>query len=135
MTQTEGNDDSWLAWDDDVDIAFTQITKVSLGGYVFDTNSVTDAYMKIHTLLYDLDPTKYHNSNFNWFHTNENAFRTAGKIADNAYVEKNFSSPDKMKVIRTVAKAFGLSPADLRLQLKPIKETDAQQDGLFDETN
>lgn len=113
----------WVSWDEDADVTSKLVTQVEVMGTLINTKDMTEAYRKIHAVLFELDPTIYYNSGFSWFGKSKTDVRKARKLSDNAYIETNTNSQDKMKAIKAVCEAMELDSDDVRLLIgdKPVK--------------
>ena len=115
----------WVSWDEDADVTSKLVTQVEVMGTLINTKDMSNAYRKIHAVLFELDPTIYYNSGFSWFGKSKTDVRKAWKLTDNAYIETNKSSQDKMNAIKAVCEAMELDSDDVRLLIgdKPVKAT------------
>ena len=115
----------WFNWDEDVDITNKKVLQVEVIDTLIDTKDMSDAYRKVHSILFGLDPSSYYNSDFPWFNKTDLGMRKAYKLADNAYIETNQSSQNKLNTIKKIAGLMQLDFNDIRLLIccKPHKLT------------
>lgn len=114
-------------------------TNKSIAGYEFfgdefKTNSWTDFYEQIIAKLYDYDKvefTRLINHTFSDSYMNKrfsespNNLRTALKIADNAYVEKNLNTDAKLQTLRVICEFYKFDLDDIGFYLtKPSENND-----------
>lgn len=111
---TSIDSEEWFAWDEDTDVTNKKIVQVTVLESVINTSDVTAAYKVIHEMMYDMDPTIYHNGNFTWFSELEEKIRKPYKIGEGAYIETNKSSQEKLSTIRVVAELCRLDSQDIR---------------------
>lgn len=111
---TSVDSEEWFAWDEDTDVTNKKIVQVTVLESVINTSDVTAAYKVIHEMMYDMDPTIYHNCNFTWFSEVEEKLRKPYKIGEGAYIETNKSSQEKLSTIRVVAELCRLDSQDIR---------------------
>ena len=107
--------EEWFDWDEEADVTNKKIVQVTIMESVINTSDVTAAYKVIHEMLYDMDPTMYHNGNFTWFSESEDKLRKPYKIGADAYIETNKSSQEKLSTIRVMAELCKLDSQDIRL--------------------
>lgn len=106
--------EEWFDWDEEADVTNKKIVQVTIMESVINTSDVTAAYKVIHEMLYDMDPTMYHNGNFTWFSESEEKLRKPYKIGADAYVETNKSSQEKLSTIRVIAELCKMDSQDIR---------------------
>lgn len=104
----------WIDWDEEIDVTNKKIVQVIILDNIINTADVTAAYKVVHETLYDLDPTKYHNGGFAWFRETSDGIRKSYQIGQEAYIETNKSSQEKMYTIKTMAEQFELDSHDIR---------------------
>lgn len=114
--------DEWIDWDEDYDFTNKKIGQIAVLDSIIKTCDVTDAYRKIHETLYELEPTIYHNHKMSWFSETADDLRKAHQIGQNAYIETNKSSQDKINTIRTMAELFELDSHDIRFLIQEKQE-------------
>lgn len=116
--------DDWFNWDDDFEITNKTITKVRVLGEEKSTDSVADAFVYVHKILYDLWPEVYGKEkvNFYWFGKLEelkerypaspkSSFR---EIEKNIYVCTQTDSATKIKAIQDVCEKMNLNAEDVQ---------------------
>jgi len=110
--------DEWIEWDEDYDFTNKKISQVAVLDGIIKTSDVTDAYRKIHETLYELEPTIYHAHKLSWFGETPDELRKAHQIGQDAYIETNKSSQEKMNTIWTMAELFELDSHDIRFLIQ-----------------
>ena len=123
VNETEKSE--WINWDEDVDITNKRVLQVEVIDTLIDTKDMSDAYRKIHSILFGLDPISYYDSDFPWFSKTDSGMRKSYKLADNAYIETNQNSQNKLNAIKKIAELMQLDSNDIRLLIgdKPHKPT------------
>lgn len=119
----EAEKSEWINWDEDVDITNKKVLQVEVIDTLIDTKDMSDAYRKVHSILFGLDPSSYYNSDFPWFSKTDSGMRKSYKLADNAYIETNQNSQNKLNTIKKMAELMQLDSNDIRLLIgsKPHK--------------
>lgn len=110
-----GEKPEWISWDEDTELTGKLVTSVEVLGMLIQADSMTDAYRKIHSALFELDPATYYSSGFPWFTKEKSDLREPHKLADSAYIELNKSSQSKLNAIKDVCEVMGLDSDDVRL--------------------
>ena len=131
----ENNNDEWFDWDEDFDSTGKLVTQVKIMGQVIKTDNITDAFEKVNKALYDMDPTAYHESNFNWISKRKESLRAPYEIGSQMYIETNKSSTAKFSCIKAVANLMKLDSSDISflLQKKKIKAVfDIEDESTYD---
>ncbi|MCD7950397.1 MAG: DUF262 domain-containing protein [Erysipelotrichaceae bacterium] len=113
-SQLNTDNDIWMTWDDDIDVTNKKISQVIFLDSVIKTNDITAAFKIVHERIFYLDPTVYYNGNYYWFGENSEKLRRGYKIGDNAYIETNLSSQDKLATIRTIARICRFESDDIK---------------------
>lgn len=108
----------WVNWSEDVDITNKTVLQVEIMDTLINTQNMSDAYRKVHSILFKLDPTIYYKSLFSWFSKTALNMRGAYKLADNAYIETNQNSQNKFNTIKKTAELMQLASNDIRLLIK-----------------
>lgn len=108
------DNEEWFDWNEDLDVTNKKIVQVTIMESFINTSDVTAAYKVIHKMLYDMDPTIYHNGNFAWFSESDSKLRKSYKIDTNAYIETNKSSQEKLNTIKIIAELCNLDSYDIR---------------------
>lgn len=114
QTPVSADSEEWFDWDEEADVTNKKIVQVTIMESVINTSDVTAAYKVIHEMLYDMDPTMYHNGNFTWFSESEDNLRKPYKIGADAYIETNKSSQEKISTIKVIAELCKLDSQDIR---------------------
>lgn len=110
--------DEWVEWDEEYDFTNKRISQVDVLGSIIKTVDVTDAYKKIHELLYELDSAAYYTLDSGWFKDSPEGMRKPYQIGQSAYVETNKSSQEKINTIKMVAKLYGLESYEIRFLIQ-----------------
>lgn len=107
-------EEEWVELDDEYDFTNKTIKKIIFMGDELSTDNISDAYNKVNSLLYILDPNTY-SSNISKYHSsNKLALRKPYEIADSMYIETNMSSQSKINELRELFKVFSLDTQELR---------------------
>ncbi len=115
--------EEWLSLEDEDDFTNKQITKIVLLGDEINVDNITDAYKKVNTALYMLDPVRFANIDNVYHSENPNDLRSAYELATKMYIETNLSSQHKINILRSLFTHFELDYQELRFLLKPQKES------------
>ena len=106
-------------WDDEeFDFSNKRIIKMTLFGDEIATTDVTDAYIKIHSAVYDFDPAEY----LRVINTVSDGgdIRCPYMVANGVYITTNISSQAKMANIQRLFEAFGFESKDLIFEVRDI---------------
>ena len=103
----------WFNWDDDFPVTRMKILQAEVESMPYNVKNITEAYRKIHQLLYEEYPKAYRDAG-SWFSHDGRGMRISYQIAENAYVESNISTKAKLRSIRKIAKKAGLDSNDVR---------------------
>ena len=110
------NEDNWVAWDEDYDFTNTKVTAISFDEKITRTNNLTEAYKKIHQMIYDMDPMTFRE----YFRGNPSmAAIRPYEIADGVIIETHKSSQDKMIAINKLMNYFEMSSRELKFRVEP----------------
>lgn len=129
--RTEAKDE-WVDWDEDYDFTNKRIGQITILDSVIKTTDVTDAYRKIHEVLYEFEPTIYHSHQMSWFGETQKNFRRAYQIGRNAYIETNKSSQEKISTIKFMAELFDFNSHDIRFLIQ--EKQDSSELNIDDES-
>ncbi|WP_295916902.1 DUF262 domain-containing protein [Anaerovibrio lipolyticus] len=113
----DADDDTWVEWDDEYDYTNVNVSRIIIFGETKKTKDFTDAYKKINTSLYALDPAGY--TEYVPTVCPQNTIRMPYKISNNVSVELNKSSQAKIAFIKKVSSHLGLSGKDIRFNVSP----------------
>ncbi len=122
--QIENDEDEWFNWDDDFDVTNKKITEICVLDTTITTKDMTDAFKKINSMLYDLDPGIYQDLTKPWFSNVSSNLRTPYQLADNAYIELCRGNRDKLAIIQTLAELFDLDSGDIKFLVHTKTEDD-----------
>lgn len=110
----EGNNGTWIYWDDDFDYTNRTISKIKVLNSEIDTADVTDAYKKICEILYGLDNVMFAQMQYRWFSTDKKSVRNPHELDECAYIETKLDSNTKIAAIKNLAKHFDLDSEDIK---------------------
>ena len=122
MPKSEYSPDSseeWNYWDDDFDYTNKTITKIKILGDEINTENITDAYKKINSILYDLDPIAFKKMPKEYICYNYSDLATPYEISSGIYIEINLSSQSKIDKIKRLATCFEFESKDIQYLVKP----------------
>lgn len=115
--------EEWIEWDDeDYDFTNKKVIQVAVLDRIIKTSNLTDAYRRVHEILYERDPTIYHNHKLPYFGETPKELRKAYEIGSKAFIETNKSSQEKINVIRKVAELFRLDSQDIRFFIREKRD-------------
>ena len=114
--------EEWVLWDDDFDFTNMVVSKIKVMGDELSTSNLTDALVKICSLLFDLDAVNFAKFNSRYFSIRKEDFRKPSEFAKNIYVETNLSSSAKVSLIGSLAEHFSLDSQDIQLLVKSREE-------------
>lgn len=128
----KGNEE-WVVWDEDYDFTKVQINKIKVMGDEISTDNVTDAFIKICEMLYELDSVSISKLNSKYFSNNSNDLRKPVEIGKNVFIETNLSSNAKVSLISSIAEHLSLESLDIQFSVKH-KNTNENSFDLLNES-
>lgn len=108
----------WIEWDETLDLKDRKVTEIVVGDTSYEILNFSDAYKKIHKILYETDPTIYNKIPVPWFSAFSYDLKKAYKIGENAYIELGIDNRKKINIIKEAAELFGLEPYELKFHIK-----------------
>lgn len=111
--------EEWVALDDEYDFTNKCIVKMIFMGDEISATNITDAYKKIMTTLFMLDPIRFTDSNLAVISSVELKLRNAYGLGRSLFIETNLSSQGKITAIREIFKAFEIDSNELTFLVMP----------------
>lgn len=111
--------EEWIALDDEYDFTGKIIVKMIFMGDEISASNITDAYKKIMTTLYMLDPVRFTNSGLYGVSSVAAELRNAYELGCSMYLETNLSSQGKITAIREVFRVFEIDFNELTFLVRP----------------
>lgn len=125
--------EDWITLDDEIDFTNKTIQKINMLGDEIACDNITDAYKKINSILYVLDPVLFAKID-NIYHNELSAeLRSPYQLSKTMYIETNLSSQQKINIIRELFDGFRFDYQDLKFLVRP-KQKDSITIDLNDET-
>ena len=116
-TIAEPDENNWIEWDDDFDFTNVNVSKIKIIDDIKSTKDVTDAYKKINSILYGLDPVGY--VEYVSRICNQDKIRKPFKLSNIVSIELNLSSQGKIAFIKKLCKSFDLKGKDVQFMISP----------------
>lgn len=111
--------EEWVALDDEYDFTNKCIVKMIFLGDEISATNITDAYKKIMTTLFMLDPVRFTDSHLTVISSVESKLRNAYELGRSLFIETNLSSQGKISAIREIFKVFEIDFNELTFLVRP----------------
>ena len=116
--------EDWVSLDDDIDFTNKAIQKIKLLGDEIACDNITDAYKKVNSTLYMLDPVLFAKNENHYHDESYDKFRSPYKLAKDMYIETNLSSQHKINVLRDLFDGFKIDYQELSFLIKSKQKSD-----------
>ena len=110
--------EDWVTLDDEIDFTNKSILKINLLGDEIACDNITDAFKKVNSTLYLLDPVLFANIDNNYHSEESNQLRTPYKLSNSMYIETNLNSQRKINILRELFDYFEMDYQDLKFLIR-----------------
>lgn len=127
--------EEWIALDDEYDFTGKSIVKMIFMGDEISASNITDAYKKIMSTLFMLDPVRFTDGGLSSTSSVASKLRNAYELGRSMYLETNMSSQGKITAIREIFKIFEIDFNELTFLVRPKSrqgEIDIEDESTYD---
>lgn len=127
--------EDWIALDDEYDFTNKSIVKMIFMGDEINATNITDAYKKVMTTLYMLDPVRFTDSDLSVVSSVASKLRNAYELGRLMYIETHLSSQAKISAIREIFRVFEIDLNELTFLVRPKSvhgEIDIEDESTYD---
>ena len=115
--------EEWISLDEDYDFTNKVIVKISFLGDEINAENITDAYKKVMSTLYMLDPIRFTDCGASFVSSYDAGLRAAYEIGRSAYIETNMNSQSKISAIKEMFKFFEIDATEMAFLVRPKTKT------------
>jgi hypothetical protein len=110
--------EKWYSLEDDYDFTNKSIIKINILGDVINCSNLSDAYIKVFTLFFQLDEVKMKNEKNKYWGEDKSEFKTPHQISNDFFIETSLNAQERIIMLKMISALFGFEAEDIQFMVK-----------------